>query len=214
MSYQIVDMESWERREFYEHFINEVVCSYSTTVNLDITNLKGRRLYPTILWLLTKAVNQMPEFRTAHTNEGVVIYDDMHPAYTIFNKENENFSAIWTAFDEDYETFLRSYETDVEAYASSVHFAPKPDRPANTFDVSMIPWFTFTSFHLNVFGDGKYLLPIFTLGKWVEQNGRRILPIAIQVHHAVCDGYHVGLFVEILQTMIDEGGENADDYVR
>ena len=214
MSYQIVDMESWERREFYEHFINEVVCSYSTTVNLDITNLKGRRLYPTILWLLTKAVNQMPEFRTTHTNEGVVIYDDMHPAYTIFNKEHQNFSAIWTAFDEDYETFLRSYETDVEAYASSVHFAPKPDRPANTFDVSMIPWFTFTSFHLNVFGDGKYLLPIFTLGKWVEQNGRRLLPIAIQVHHAVCDGYHVGRFVEILQTMIDEGGENADDYVR
>ena len=73
MSYQTVDIESWERREFYEHFINEVVCSYSTTVNLDITNLKGRRLYPTILWLLTKAVNQMPEFRTAHTNEGVVI---------------------------------------------------------------------------------------------------------------------------------------------
>ena len=81
---------------------------------------------------------------------------------------------------------------------------------ANTFDVSMIPWFTFTSFNLNIFGDGRYLLPIFTMGKWVEQNGRRMLPLAIQVHHAVCDGYHVGQFVECLQTMIDRFGGNKE----
>lgn len=208
MSYQIVDLEHWDRKEFYEHFINEVVCTFSATVSLDITNLKGCRLYPAMLWLLTKAVNQMVQFRTAHTDEGVVIYDDMHPAYTIFNREHQNFSGIWTAFDEDYETFLRAYESDTETYASSVQFAPKPDRPANTFDVSMVPWFTFTSFNLNIFGDGRYLLPIFTMGKWVEQNGRRMLPLAIQVHHAVCDGYHVGQFVECLQMMIDRFGGN------
>ena len=210
MSYQIVDLEHWDRKEFYEHFINEVVCTFSATVSLDITNLKGCRLYPAMLWLLTKAVNQMVQFRTAHTDEGVVIYDDMHPAYTIFNREHQNFSGIWTAFDEDYETFLRAYESDTETYASSVHFALKPNRPANTFDVSMIPWFTFTSFNLNIFGDGRYLLPIFTMGIWVEQNGRRMLPLAIQVHHAVCDGYHVGQFVECLQTMIDRFGGNKE----
>ena len=31
-----------------------------------------------------------------------------------------------------------------------------------------------------------------------------MLPLAIQVHHAVCDGYHVGMFVEKLQKYIDE----------
>ncbi|MBR6751570.1 MAG: type A chloramphenicol O-acetyltransferase, partial [Clostridia bacterium] len=31
-------------------------------------------------------------------------------------------------------------------------------------------------------------------------------PLAIQVHHAVCDGYHVGLFVEKLQKHIDHFG--------
>lgn len=30
-----------------------------------------------------------------------------------------------------------------------------------------------------------------------------MLPLAIQVHHAVCDGYHVGKFIEILQAGID-----------
>ncbi len=204
MSFHLIDFQTWERKEFYEHFINEVVCTYSTTVNLDITSLKRMRLYPTIIWLLTKAVNQMPEFRTALTDKGVGIYDEMHPAYTIFNKENENFSAIWTEFHADYNEFLSAYETDVAKFSSSTHYAPKPDRPSNTFDISMVPWFTFTSFNINVFGEGKYLLPIFTLGKYFDDNGKRLLPISIQVHHAVCDGYHIGKFVETLQTMIDK----------
>ncbi len=90
MSFHPVDLETWERREFYTHFINEVVCTYSATVNLDITNLKNAPLYPTLIWLLTNTVNQMPEFRTAFTEEGVGIYDEMNPAYTIFNKEKKD----------------------------------------------------------------------------------------------------------------------------
>ena len=35
MSFHLIDFQTWERKEFYEHFINEVVCSYSTTVNVD-----------------------------------------------------------------------------------------------------------------------------------------------------------------------------------
>ncbi len=204
MSFHLIDFQTWKRKEFYEHFINEVVCTYSTTVNLDITNLKSMRLYPTIIWLLTKVVNQMPEFRTALTDKGVGIYDEMHPAYTIFNKKNKNFSAIWTEFRADYNEFLSAYETDAEKFSSSTHYAPKPDRPSNTFDISMVPWFTFTSFNINVFGEGKYLLPIFTLGKYFDDNRKRLFPISIQVHHAVCDGYHIGKFVETLQTMINK----------
>lgn len=203
MSFHLIDLQTWERREFYEHFIGEVVCTYSPTVNLDITNLKGARLYPTLIWLLTKAVNRMPEFRTALTDKGVGIYDDMHPAYTIFNEENKNFSDIWTEFHADYHEFLRAYEEDVERFSSSVRYAPKPDRPPNSFDISMIPWFTFTSFNINVFDEGKYLLPVFTLGKYFEDGAKRLIPLSIQVHHAVCDGYHVGKFVETLQAMID-----------
>lgn len=203
MAHQVVDPENWGRKEFYDHFMQEVVCTYSTTVLLDITNLKNQRLYPALIWLLTKTVNQMPEFRTALTEEGIVIYDEMHPAYTIFNQQNKNFSGIWTAFDSDYHTFLAAYQSDIECYSASVHYAPKPDRPANSFDISMIPWFTFTSFNLNIFGDGKYLLPIFTFGKYQEENGKRKIPLAIQVHHAVCDGYHVGMFVGALQQAID-----------
>ena len=203
MAFQLIDPETWERREFYEHFINEVVCSYSVTVNVDITPLKDHVLYPAMIWLLTKTVNGMPEFRTSLTRDGLGIYDDMHPMYTVFNKENKNFSGIWSYFSEDYGTFLKAYQADTAEYSKSTRYAPKAGTPENAFNISMVPWLEFTSLNLNVFDDGKYLLPIFTMGKYFEREGKRLLPLAIQVHHAVCDGYHVGLFVENLQNNIN-----------
>ena len=204
MAFKLIDMENWERKEFYEHFIKEVVCTYSAVVNVDITNLKEQKLYPAMIWLLTKTVNDMPEFRASLTPEGLGIYDDMHPMYTVFNKENKNFSGIWSYYSEDYNEFLKSYEADAQVYSKSTRYAPKADTPVNSFNISMVPWLEFTGFNINVFDEGKFLLPIFTMGKFFERDGKRLLPLAIQVHHAVCDGYHIGAFVEKLQAYIDQ----------
>ena len=146
-------MENWKRKEFYNHYINEVRCSYSTTINIDIANLKGQKLYPAMIWLLTETVNKMSEFRTALTDEGLGLYDKLNPAYTIFNKENKNFSVIWTEFNCDYYEFLKSYEADKAKFSSSIKLTPMTDKPMNTFDISMVPWFTFSSFiaiHKNI----------------------------------------------------------------
>ena len=202
MEIRLIDLENWERREYYEHFIKNVVCSYSVTVNIDITNLKGHSLYPAMIWLLTKTVNDMPEFRTCLTEEGPGIYDSMHPMYTVFNKEKKNFSGIWSYFSEDYSEFLENYQADVQRYSKSTRYAPKEGTPINSFNISMVPWLEFTAMNFNVYDEGKFLLPIFTMGKFFERDGKRYLPLAIQVHHAVCDGYHIGLFVEKLNEYI------------
>ena len=204
MAFILIDLDNWERREHYLHFINEVRCSYSVCVYLDISNLNGQRLYPAMLWLLTRTVNEMPEFRTSFTEDGLGYYSEMHPAYTVFNRDTKTFSGIWTAYQPDYPSFLHGYEEDAGKYSFTTQYEPKPGRPANSFDVSMVPWFSFTAFNLNVFGDGTYLLPIFTMGKTFEENEKTMLPLAIQMHHAVCDGYHVGKFIETLQANINK----------
>ncbi len=76
--------------------------------------------------------------------------------------------------------------------------------PENTFDVSMVPWTTFEGFHLGLDKGGDYLIPIFTMGKFYKDGARTMLPLAIQVNHAVCDGFHVCRFVNELQERIAE----------
>ena len=68
----------------------------------------------------------------------------------------------------------------------------------------MIPWESFEGFNLNLQKGFDYLTPIFTMGKYYEENGRFLLPLAIQVHHAVCDGYHVCRFVSHVREALEE----------
>ncbi len=199
MAFNLIDFDDWERKEYYLHFTKSVKCTYSITVELDVTNLNGKHLYPAMLWLLTCSVNDRKEFRTSVSPEGVGIFEDMHPCYTVLNKERKNFSVIWTEFDSDYGKFLANYLNDIQKYASSGVLSPKCGKPDNTFDVSMLPWAAFTGFNLNIDAKGEYLLPIFTIGQKHIQGGKTLIPLAIQVHHAVCDGYHIGLFLDSLR---------------
>ena len=202
MNFRLIDLEKWERKEYYNQYSKSVPCTYSLTVDLDISALSGYKLYPAMLWLLSAVVNEMEEFRTAAMPEGVGIFDFMHPSYTVLNPETRRFCSVWSPFQWNKEEFMRRCRDDITHFQKAETFLPCPDMPLNVFHISMIPWVNFSAFHLDIRSSGEYLLPIFTIGKFCEKDGRRMLPLALQVHHAVCDGYHIGVFVEKLQQKI------------
>lgn len=205
MNYTVIDLDAWPRRERYEHYMRAVPCTYSMTVKLDITSLRrrGLRLYPAMLHLITGEVNRHEQFRMELRESGeLVLYERMEPCYTVFHKETGTFSNLWTEYCEDYPLFLGRYEEDLRRYGQSEAFMAKPGLPENSFTVSMLPWASFEGFNLNT-TDFTYLIPIFTMGRFYTEGGRIRLPLAVQVHHAVCDGYHTCLFIDGLQNAID-----------
>lgn len=176
------------------------------TVKLDITQIqkKQMKLYPAMLYYLATIVNRHSEFRTAINQAGELgTYDEMIPSYTIFHEDTETFSDLWTEYMPNIEEFSRAYENDIQRYGSNHRMIGKPDVPENVFTVSMIPWSTFESFNLNLQKGYDYLIPIFTMGKYCEEDGKILLPLAVQVHHAVCDGFHICRFVNELQELIN-----------
>lgn len=207
MSFVEIQMEQWARKDHYEHYKNNVPCSYSLTVDVDITNLLIRskeqdfKVYPAQIYMLATIVNQFTEFRTT-TNEKhrLGYWEVIDPMYTVLNPDTETFSAVWTKYHRCFHTFYQACLKDMAQYGSGVLF-PQRNLPANIFNVSSIPWLDFTGFNLNLFSGKDYLLPIFTIGKHKKENEKTLMPLAIQCHHAVCDGYHVGKFTEKLRKM-------------
>ncbi|PRX69804.1 chloramphenicol acetyltransferase [Cohnella sp. SGD-V74] len=39
MNFNPIDMDNWSRKPYFNHYLNNVRCSYSMTANIDITNL-------------------------------------------------------------------------------------------------------------------------------------------------------------------------------
>lgn len=201
----VIDLGTWKRKEYFEHYLSTVPCTYSMSKKLDITNIreKGLKLYPTMLYILTTVVNRHEQFRMSlNGRDELLLYAAMEPCYTIFHREAETFSNIWTTYSKDYETFCRRYEEDIARYGAVERFAAKPGTPENSFPVSMIPWTTFDGFNLNI-ANFRYLIPIFTIGRFFMENCHFYLPLAIQVHHAVCDGFHVCRFLNDVQAQIN-----------
>lgn len=206
MTFTPIDREHWARREYFDHYFSQVPCTYSAVFKLDITKLRqqGRKLYPTMLYQIAGEVNRWEQFRTALNSRGQLgVYDQMHPCYTIFHKESETFSNLWTEYTPDYEAFCQAYQRDMEKYGGNLGMEAKPGTPENTFPVSMLPWASFEGFNLNLQKGYDYLLPIFTMGRYYEENGKTLLPLAVQVHHGVCDGFHLCRFVSGLQARLD-----------
>src|SRR5699024_5056719 len=92
---------------------------------------------------------------------------------------------------------------DLRLYGGLEGFSPKPGEPDNLFTVSMLPWASFEGFHLHLPRGNDYLMPIFTLGKLFAREGNTWLPLALQVHHSVCDGFQACRLVNEVQAMLD-----------
>lgn len=214
MIFKQIDLSTWDRKEYFEYYLKQVACTYSMTLNLDLTFLmkeiksKGIKLYPTMIYLLSMVVNRHEEFRMSIDAQGNVgVFDLLYPSYTVLQSDQKTFTNIWTEYTSSFAKFYKKYLQDIQDYSEIKRFIAKPNMPTHVFNISSFPWISFTSFNLMI-KDTKYLLPIFTLGKYFEENGKLWMPIAIQVHHAVCDGIHLARFIEELQKIMNEPLQN------
>ena len=207
MAFHKIDINNWERKEIFNHFLNQQT-SFSITKDIDITELykvtkeKGVKFYPVFIYLITSIVNSNKHFRMNFNSEGDFGYwDKLVPMYTIFDKKSELFSAISTNTEGGFQKFYDDYVADAKLYNGTGKLFPKTPIPENVVNISMIPWTSFTGFNLNINNNQNYLLPIVTAGGFVHKNSDIYLPISLQVHHAVCDGFHAALFMEKFQIL-------------
>ncbi|VPQ87686.1 chloramphenicol O-acetyltransferase [Streptococcus pneumoniae] len=209
MNFNKIDLDNWKRKEIFNHYLNQQT-TFSITTEIDISvlyrNIKqeGYKFYPAFIFLVTRVINSNTAFRTGYNSDGELGYwDKLEPLYTIFDGVSKTFSGIWTPVKNDFKEFYDLYLSDVEKYNGSGKLFPKTPIPENAFSLSIIPWTSFTGFNLNINNNSNYLLPIITAGKFINKGNSIYLPLSLQVHHSVCDGYHAGLFMNSIQELSD-----------
>jgi chloramphenicol O-acetyltransferase type A len=163
----------------------------------------GVKVYPALVYMVARAVNAHPEFRMDVVEGKLGYYDSINPSYTVLHADSETFSSVWTEYDADFRVFYERYLSDIACYGDIRALDAKPGGGNNLVNISSLPWLSFTGFNLNLKSDYDYLLPIFTFGKFVEEGEKTILPLAIQAHHAVADGFHTARLMNDMQVWAD-----------
>lgn len=199
MAFNLINMNTWDRKDCFNHFFNNAKCTYSITVNIDITNLYNYirtnklRFYPTFTWVVSKAINNHQEFKMGFDEEGRLgFFDEIGPSYSVLNDKTKVMSDLYTSFNNVFSNFYEDMVNALNSYKKNTNFTTQFQN--NFFIVSCLPWFNYTSFNVNNEGSTPFLFPMVTWGKFFEEGNKVIIPVTIQVHHAVADGYHCSLF--------------------
>lgn len=203
-----IDLDTWPRREHFEHYRQRVQCSYEVTVDVDVTafvaavRTSAAKTYASQIWAIATVVNRHAEFRMQLLDDGSPgVWDVVHPMFTVFHPDTETFSALVVPYDEDPGRFHAAAVETMDRYRDDVRMFPQDDRPRNVFDVSTFPRTSFTGFALHVRDGYDHLLPIITLGRYRTEGDRTVMPLALQINHAAADGFHTSRLVQELEDL-------------
>ena len=209
MNYTKIDIDSWERRDLFKLYTGDLKIVMNMTVDVDITPLikrikaKGLRFYPTMIWVVSYLMNRRDEFKYHLKEDGELIrWDYVSPSYTDFNKETEKFNKFVTEYSPDFKVFYERAVADMKKHKDETGFIG--GQPKNTFDITCLPWTTYKSLDLHIYGDGKSLFPIVMWGKYRNEGEKILLPVTAMFHHAVTDGFTLCRFFEELSAFINE----------
>lgn len=208
-----IPLENWPRRAALAHFLRMAQPAFSVTVPVDVTGLRERAaVHGATPWLAyhhaaLEAANTIEGMRqTLRPNgTGVREFGVIHASTTVL-RDDGSFGFVTLPRETSLAAFAahaRPRVARVRQASGDLFAADEPGevRQETLVHMTALPWLAFTAFtHARGQGDDR---PKVAFGRFHTEGGRLLMPVAVDVHHALCDGVHVGRFFEQLQARLD-----------
>jgi chloramphenicol O-acetyltransferase type A len=211
-TYRIINQSNWPRREQFELFKTFGSPYFSITADVDITTYrrrlpKGGRFTIGLVYALARAANVVPEFRQRIRGPDVIEFDTVHPSIIVLNND-EAFRFCAFPFAEDYAEFAKDAPARMERAKAAASMFDYQDQDDFLF-LTGLPWISFTGVMHAAPTQAPDSVPRIAWGKFRDIAGRIMLPLNVQVHHALVDGIHVSRFY----AQVEEILERADEWL-
>ncbi len=195
-----IDIESWKRRETYNLFRSAGNPHFSITADINVTELletgkaTGIPLFNFTLYAIMCAVNSIPEFRTRFVDDRVFELPVTNPSFTV-PIADDGFAFCELEFHDDWQTFNAKCITAVERAKLQDKLIENADTSIWTY-LTCAPWVHFTGLTHATFGPDD-CIPRIAWGKYTKRGNNWYMPLNVQAHHALLDGFHAAkLFTE------------------
>jgi chloramphenicol O-acetyltransferase type A len=201
-----LDLESWPRREHFNVFREWGYPHFNLCANVDLTSFypavkeRDTSISIAIVYILSRAANEITEFRYRIRGEDVVEHDIVHASTTILIKD-DIFTFCPMIYTPDFAEFAKNAEDCFKAVQETPSLEDPEDD--NWLYMTAIPWVSFTSFMHPLDLDLVDSVPRFAWGKFFREGDDLLMPLSVQAHHALMDGIHMGRFYKRVQEYLD-----------
>ena len=206
-----IDLETWPRRDHFLLYGSMEYPHFSMCANVDLTAFReavagaGVSLTVATVYVVTRAANDIPEFRYRIRAGKVVEHEVVHPATTILTGEVFNF--CWFEYTEDFAEFAAKAAGQIVRLKEQQRLVERHGVD-DVLYMTSIPWVTFTSFMHPLPLNPADSIPRFAWGKFFQDSESLRMPLSVQAHHGVVDGLHMGRYYARVQELLQ-----APDFV-
>ena len=203
-----IDLETWPRREHYKLFRTFDHPHFNMCANVDLTAfypaLKQRGIPFTvgILYAISRAANEVPEFRCRIRGEDVIAHDLVHPSVTIL-VDDDLFSFCNIDYVENFPEFASGAARMIADVKEHPTLRSNPEQDDRLY-MTALPWVSFTSFTHPMKLHPADSIPRFAWGKFFKEGDKLKMPLSVQGHHALMDGLHMGRYYDKVQEYFQE----------
>lgn len=204
----LIKQEGWLRKPHYDFFSKFEEPFFGITVSVDCTQAYRvakevkSSFFLYYLYRALKAANQIENFKYRIVDGQVFLFDSINASPTI-NRDNGTFGFAYLNYNEIEKIFVENANREIDMVRTTNNLLPAISGQ-NVIHFSAIPWLDFTAVsHARSFSYPDSC-PKILFGRVSESDGIRKMPLSVSVHHGLMDAYHVGLFVERFQELLNE----------
>jgi len=205
---EYIDMDNWKRKGHFDFFHSLDFPQYNVCMNIDITHFldfvrrNNLSLYYSLIFAVTTVTNECENLRYRIRGGRVILHDKTHPSFTDITPGDDQFKIVTMDLTGDLLDF-----TDLARAASQIQTDYFPDAEAAQRDdliyITCLPWISFTGMTHTIKLNPDDAAPRISWGKYFRENDRVLLPLSVQLNHALADGLHLGEYVNRLQAYLD-----------
>lgn len=207
---RFLDVGSWSRREHFELFGRFASPFFNVCVDVDATatwlrcsRADSPSFYVATLFHSLRAANGVEAFRMRIRGDRVWVHDSLRASATILRDDDTFAFGIFPPAP-TLEEFAGRAVAEVAAVKRVAPLVlPRPGEDDLIYH-SSLPWIRFTAFG-NALNGGKDSVPRVVFGRCAELGGRWLMPVAVEVHHALVDGLDVARYLEAFQAGLKGG---------
>jgi chloramphenicol O-acetyltransferase type A len=196
--------DNLHRRKHFDFFRQMDQPHFGVTTVIDINPFlqyiedRGWPFTPTTVFAISYTLNEIPEFRYRIRGEEVIEHELIHPSFTVTTAVSDVFSFCTVPFSFNATDFIDLALTKIEEMQHQPSFEDEKGRDDFIF-MSAMPWISFTSVMHPMHYHPVDSVPRVAWGRYEKKEDKVIMPVALQAHHAVVDGVHMGRFFQLLE---------------
>lgn len=201
-----IDFNNHPRSDHFNFFNSFDEPFYGVNINLKCSEAynycKENKIsfYKYYLHKIIIAVNSVPEMRYRLIEGDVYDVETVHISATVL-RSDKTFGYSRMLYSDSFDEFSKNVQSEIDRIENEKGL----DLMGGMVDVihfTAVPWMKFTSIsHARNF---KFpdSMPKISVGKIFNDNGETFMPFSVHVNHAFVDGYHLGQFIQKLESLI------------